>query len=122
MLPGDHQQVHGAGVLQHLPILATQPTAVAQDQRRQHTGAAVGIDLCQRLAHLVAPGAPGRLQETTVLDRTGRADTSAQQPGGIVEAVWVQQPGGPFELHRQSPAFTAVDGRATEPGEAQRCR
>ena len=80
VLSGNDQQMDRAGVLQHLPIFATQPGAIAKDQCHQRPGAPLGIDLRQRLANSVAPGAPSRLQESPLLDATGRTNAAAQQP------------------------------------------
>ncbi len=119
VLAGDHQQMHGAGVLQYLPILATEPRAITEHQRCQRALASLRIHRQQALANAVAPCMPGLSQALAILDRAGCADPLREQPGLVVEGVRVEQATRALQLHRQAPAFAAVDRRPGVPGQAQ---
>ena len=90
MLPGNDHQVHGAGVLQHLPVLARQPGTIPHYQCGQPSAPAMGLYRQQALAQTVAPGALGRRQQLAILDRTDGADTPSQQPRLVVEPLDVE--------------------------------
>lgn len=62
MLPGNHQQVHGAGRLQRFPAVPGQARAIAQYQGNQLCLTTLGIHTRQALAQPVAPGTLGRRQ------------------------------------------------------------
>ncbi len=115
VLTGNHQQVHGAGVLQYLPVATRQPRAIAQHQRGQPAFPALCIDRQQTLTNTVAPGRMRGRQPSTVHHRTGRADALGQQPGLIIESIRVNQPTGALELDRQTPALAAAHLRAAVP-------
>ncbi len=78
--------MHGACVLQYLPVLGGQPRTVPQYQRRQARLAALGIHSHQALANRIAPGTAGWRQALAVLDRAGGANTLGQQPSLVVKS------------------------------------
>ncbi|MNF88753.1 hypothetical protein D3C84_712530 [compost metagenome] len=78
VLPGNHQQVHGAGVLQHLPVFTAEPRAIPQHQRCQRSRSTLGIHCQQPLADAIAPGPPRLGQSLAVLDRTRRTNALRQ--------------------------------------------
>lgn len=122
MLAGNHQQMHRAGVLQHLPIGARQPGAIAQHQRRQAALSALRIDRQQALTNKVAPRPARRCQQLTIHHRTGGTDALRQQPGFVIKSIRIDQPGRPLEFDRHAPALTAVDLRTAVPRHPDACR
>lgn len=90
MLPGNHQQMHGAGVLQNLPIRGGQTGAIPQHQGGQARLAALGIHGQQPLTQAIAPRIARWDQALTVLYRAGCTDALGQQPGFAVKAVKIQ--------------------------------
>ena len=116
MLAGNHQQVHRAGVLQHLPILGCQPGTVPQHQSCQARLATLGVDGNQPLADRVAPGMAGRRQALTVFYRASGANALCQQPCLLIKTVKIEQPGRPLKRDCQAPALPAAYLGPTVPG------
>ncbi|MNX89374.1 hypothetical protein D3C86_1213880 [compost metagenome] len=121
MLTGNHQQVHRAGVLQHAPIRHRQTRAITQHQRRQGSLATLGIDCEQALTQAIAPAArpAGGAQQLAALDRAGSANALRQQPGLVIERLWVDQAVWPLEAHRQTPGLAGPQRGAAIPGQTQ---
>ncbi|MNZ76720.1 hypothetical protein D3C78_952370 [compost metagenome] len=118
MLPGDHQQVHGAGVLQYAPVIATQSGSIAQHQRRQRSRAPLGVHRQQALANGITPGPLRRPEQLPVLDRSRGTDALRQQPGLVIKGMGIEQTCRTLQLHRQAPALATVDRRAAVPGQS----
>ncbi|MNZ56802.1 hypothetical protein D3C78_747550 [compost metagenome] len=122
MLPGDHQQVHGAGRLQRLPAVPGQARAIAQHQGNQLCLTTLGIHTRQALAQPVAPGTLGRRQPFPGLDVTGGADTPGQQGSLAIRAMRIEQAMRTLEGDRQPPALATVHLRSVKPAQLHALR
>ncbi|MNF86954.1 hypothetical protein D3C84_694050 [compost metagenome] len=109
--------MHRAGVLQYLPVFATQPGAVPEHQRRQRAVSPLGIHRQQTLTDCIAPGPLGWRKAFALLDRPGRPDALCQQPGLVVEGLRIEEPDRALQLDCQTPALAAVHRRPAIPGQ-----
>ncbi|MNI54998.1 hypothetical protein D3C73_1099230 [compost metagenome] len=110
--------MHRAGVLQYLPVFATQPGTVPEHQRGQRAASTLGIHRLQTLADAVAPGPLGWRKAFALLDRPGRPDVLCQQPGLVVERLRIEEPDRALQFDCQTPALPTVHRRPAVPGQA----
>ncbi|MNZ90354.1 hypothetical protein D3C78_1093130 [compost metagenome] len=124
MLTGNHQQMHGAGGLQDLPVGIVESRTVAQHQRRQGALATARLHRQQAAAQVVPPAgrSAGHAQALAGLDRAAGADAPGRQPGFVIEGMRIDQPARALEAHRQTPDFAGGQRRRAIPGQAQALR
>ncbi|CRN00091.1 hypothetical protein [Pseudomonas sp. 34 E 7] len=108
--------MHGAGVLQHLPLLRPQPGAVTQHQGRQGGLMGLRIGGHQALTQTVAQGVAGRREALAVFHRARGPNALRQQPGLVVDAMKIEQPGRPLEGDSQAPSLPTAHRRPAVPG------